>query len=192
MHFPLRQLVSEALTVPQAAAKRLNGLDIGRAHLFEAALFVSVTGAIVQSVYMGVLSSSSTQDQAAALMLTPFASVSLLMGQILIVAALVHWVGRMFGGTGTFDGALKLSVFLSFVSVFWSLSFALALMLVPPMFMFLVAMGVVWTLWAHGHFIAQLHGFSSWLRVVAVAFGLSFVLTFVFVLVTGQGQVISR
>ncbi|MEM6466521.1 MAG: Yip1 family protein [Pseudomonadota bacterium] len=190
MSFPLRQLVSEALTMPQAAAKRLFGLDIRRAHVFEAALFVSSIAAITQSLYVGILSRSGTAE-AAALSFNPLTNLTVLLGQIILVAVLVHVVGRLFGGTGDFDGALKLSTLLSFISVFWSLSFAIALVLLPPVFMLLVALALGWTVWAYGHFIAQLHGFSSWWRVMGVAFGLIFVLSFVFLLVTGQGQAIS-
>lgn len=101
--------------------------------------------------------------------------LGLLQGAMLflVVHAITH-IGRMFGGTGTFDGALALITWLQFIFLLVQLAQLAAIVLIPPVagLITIVALGLFF--WLLVNFIAVLHGFASIGRVFVMTM-LSFV-----------------
>jgi len=100
----------------------------------------------------------------------------------LIVHAITH-IGRLFGGTGGFDGALVLMTWLQFIFLLVQLVQLAAMLLVPPLagLITIAALGLFF--WLLVNFIAVLHGFTSTLQVFVMTMlsfvGLIFILSVV-------------
>lgn len=73
----------------------------------------------------------------------------------------ITFIGRLFGGTGSFDDALALITWLQFVLFLVQLVQVVLLLFAPPIaaIVTLVAIGLVF--WLLVNFIAHLHGFAS-------------------------------
>lgn len=113
-------------------------------------------------------------------------ALGLLQGAFLflMVFAVTH-IGRAFGGTGEFDGALALITWLQFVFFLLQLLQLILLLIAPPFaaIVTLVAIGLFF--WVLINFIAVLHGFQSvgmvfvmtLVSFLGILFALSIVLT---------------
>lgn len=184
MNGTLGRLVAEALSSPRTAARQLLGLGISRAFVLQAAIVVAIGAAVVQ-FFLTALVAGMAQEGTAPSQMQPLAAALLQFGQILITAALVFGIGRMFGGTGDLDGALVITVFLGFMNLIWMTVMIISGALLAPLMGFAALAAAIWGLWALGSFVAELHGFSSAWKVIGVAFGLSFVLALIVVLALG-------
>lgn len=73
----------------------------------------------------------------------------------------IFWVGRMAGGTGSFNGAILVVIWLQFVLLIVELGVLFLGTFAPGLALVLWAMGIVMSFWVLSHFTAELHGFSS-------------------------------
>ncbi|GAB5445983.1 YIP1 family protein [Gymnodinialimonas sp.] len=102
----------------------------------------------------------------------------------LMVFAVTH-IGRGFGGTGTFDGALALITWLQFVFFLLQLLQLVLLLIAPPLAAIVTILAIGLFLWVLVNFITVLHGFQSVGMVfvmtivsfIGILFALSIVLT---------------
>jgi hypothetical protein len=95
----------------------------------------------------------------------------------------ITYIGRLFGGTGGFDGALALMTWLQFIFLLVQVVQLVAMIVLPPLagLITLVALGLFF--WLLVNFIAELHGFTSVGQVFVMTLvsfvGLIFVLSLV-------------
>ena len=119
----------------------------------------------------------------------PLSLMSLILlqgGVFLLVVALLHHVGRFFGGRGSFDGALILVTWLQFI-FFLVQMLQVAVFLVSPVFAGLIAMlSVVLFLWMLVNFTAELHGFGSLGLVFMGVLGTLFAASLILYLLAGM------
>lgn len=102
----------------------------------------------------------------------------------LMVFAIAH-IGRLFGGTGQFDGALALITWLQFVFFLIQLVQLVLLLIAPALAAIVTILAIGLFFWVLVNFIAVLHGFQSVGMVfvmtivsfVSIIFALSIVLT---------------
>ena len=85
----------------------------------------------------------------------------------LMAHAITH-VGRVFGGTGRFEEALTLVVWLQFIFICVQVLQLVAVVVIPPMAGLITLLAVGLFFWLLVNFIAALHGFTS-LGLVFVA-----------------------
>lgn len=171
----LRLIVAD----PVAAGRALLALDPPLA-LRWTLLAAMVLASVVLLYLMPALAGTLSQ------LPTPFAFAALQAATTLFVVALVTYVGRGFGGTGTFADALWLMGWAQLWTVLLLLA-QIATMLVLPILEVPVALGsVVLSLWILVGFICALHGFRSRFLVLTAGFMVftiaSFVLAAVLVL----------
>lgn len=115
----------------------------------------------------------------------------------LLVVALVAYVGRAFGGHGSFDDALLLMAWLQCVTVGFLLLQMLAIVIVPFLTLLVTMASIVVSLWMLTGFICALHGFQSRAMVLVAsvmvftltAFVLSLLLVLLGVDFSGAGDV---
>lgn len=92
--------------------------------------------------------------------------IALQAGAFLLMVVLLYHVGRFFGGTGSFDGALILVTWLQFIFIFVQIVQVVAFMILPFTAAIIAILSIGLFLWLLSHFAAELHGFTSMPRVV--------------------------
>jgi hypothetical protein len=159
-------LTGLTLREPRKAAARVLAIQVPRPVLWQALVLVVVLGAIqtIISDYMVLFMAGpgATLLFAANPLVT---SVMALGGTVVMVHA-IHRIGAMFGGRGDLDGALKIAIWVQAVLLLFNTA-QLILMLFAPVLSALMGMVNVGILfWLMTVFIAVLHGFQSYPKVL--------------------------
>jgi hypothetical protein len=153
------------------------------------ALWLMFAIVVVLSLFMGelVFLISPVPDGALS---GPYQSSPILLGllQAAFLFVMVHaitFIGRWFGGTGRFEEALLLMVWLQFIFLCVQVIQLIALVIIPPMAAVITLLALGLFLWLLVNFIAVLHGFTSLgmvlvmtiLSALAILFAMSLVLS---------------
>ncbi len=152
----------QALKEPREAATTMLSMGVPRQALWPAFLLLVVLSVILMSV------SNATSGPTGAAIFSPFALVgmSAIAGAASVFA--VFRVGQLMGGTGSFEEALLLTVFLQgIIFVGQVIEVFLFFTLTPISSLFSIVL-LVLTFWLNLNFIATLHGFSSLGRAFVV------------------------
>lgn len=120
-------------------------------------------------------------DPMASLMASPFAFAALQFGGMILGAVMIHRVGRLFGGHGTWDQTLPLVAWLQIVMMVLQLAQVLLVLALPILALPVILFAVFSVFFLTAHFTAALHGFASVgkvlggiiLTLVVVSFGLA-------------------
>lgn len=157
-------------------------------HLPMRALWLAFGLVIVLSMFLGeaVALLMGPPDQAAMppeMMVSPITMGVIQAAFLFLVAHGMARIGQLFGGSGDFQGALALIVWLQFIFLVVQVIQLAAMLIVPPVagLITILAMGLFF--WLLVNFIATLHGFSSlgliFVMTILTAFGFVFVLSLV-------------
>ncbi len=161
------ELLIDSLKRPRAAARRVLDAGVPAAHLLEAAVLVAVVGVVLG--YLALTMSPGALDVVStAVIHHPLLGVVAQLAVMAIAVFLTVRLGRLFGGTGTLDGALAIVVWLNAVMVLVQAAQLVALAVVPPVATILAIATIFWALWAFANFVAELHGFQNPFIVLAV------------------------
>lgn len=163
-----RTLIGQSLRDPDGAARTLiaqNWPVSARWMALVAAVSVSAVLAWIATVIFAPPPAAEEAGEGVMLMAQPMVLAALQMGAILLGAGLMTGVGRLFGGTGRFEDALLLTVWIEVLLLIVQIA-QLALALVTPALASLVSIGaLVMFLWLTVHFTRALHGFRSGFKV---------------------------
>ncbi len=175
-------MVRQTISDPSAGAQTVLGLNLPRT-----ALWLAFALMVVLSMMLGELVSLALgpPEDGPLTGQTPVV-LGLMQGAFMFlgVHAVTH-IGRMFGGTGGFDGALALITWLQFIFIVLQVvQLALALV-APPLAGIISLLAIALFFWLLSHFITVLHGFTSvgqvffmtLLTFVGLLFTLSLILT---------------
>ena len=150
--------VAMTLNTPEDAAERVLENHYARPVLVQAAIVVSIANVMLLAVASMMTPATA---QANALQVTPFTLGLLITGSMLILASAISRAGKMLGGTGSFDGALTIVVWLQAVGLTFDVA-QILVMLVSPFLAVLVGIGALMVLlWCMVHFVKVLHGFDT-------------------------------
>ncbi|PRY80486.1 Yip1-like protein [Yoonia maritima] len=150
--------VAMTLNTPEEAAERVLENHYARPVLVQAAIVVSIANVMLLAVASMMTPATA---QANALQVTPFTLGLLITGSMLILASAISRAGKMLGGTGSFDGALTIVVWLQAVGLTFDVA-QILVMLVSPFLAVLVGIGALMVLlWCMVHFVKVLHGFDT-------------------------------
>lgn len=178
----LTDLVLRSYARPREAARDVLALPTPP-EVWRLALAATVSLSMLLT-YLTVISSGSGAIED---MIGPFRHpvlATVLMGALIVVSASVlHRVGAMFGGSGTFEGALRMMVWQQAVMLPLQL---VALIAMPLQGILLGPVSIALSLWLLTNFTTQLHGFKSLFSVFVIiiftifllATAIAFVLTF--------------
>jgi hypothetical protein len=104
-------------------------------------------------------------------------------GFLYLMTHAITQIGRMFGGTGRFEEALTLVVWLQFIFLCVQVVQLLALLVIPPVAGLITLLALGLFLWLLVNFIAALHGFTSlgmvFVATILSAFTILFLLSLV-------------
>lgn len=178
----LPELIALTLRDPRAAAARLLRIDASTQTLWMALLLVNVLSGISISLTVLLLgpAPASTEAQLPAIASDPMMMMFIQGCLLVLMVFVVHWVGRAFGGTGDFDGAIVLVTWVQFVLVCLQVVQSLAMLLVPAFAALLGIAGIVLFFWLLTQFLCVLHGFEQpgnvFVMIIVTMLGLAFAL----------------
>ncbi|WP_212523271.1 Yip1 family protein [Actibacterium sp. MT2.3-13A] len=117
---------------------------------------------------------------------SPLLTAAILGGFMVAMVTAIYGVGRVMGGHGTFEGALRLTVWLQFIMLVIQVVQTGFLLVLPIVAVLIGPLAFGLMLWLLTNFIAVLHGFRSlgavFMMIMVTAFGLGFVLFFLLAL----------
>lgn len=159
------ELLIASFARPREAARRLLAAAPAQSEVIAAAVAVTACGVVLS--FLAVLASGGPADPVSALILgNPILGATAQLIFAFAIAGVTAYIGRSFGGTGDFWGALTLVVWLNAVLVVLQTIQLVALVFAPPFAGLLAAAGLFWALWAFANFITELHGFQNPLFVM--------------------------
>ncbi|MAM60546.1 Yip1 family protein [Maritimibacter sp. UBA3975] len=163
----------QTIPEPRKIARELFALGLDRGTLWQALLLLLVIGAM-----LGV-GSSVIFPPAPELAGTVFGMplmVSLAEGSIAVISVfLIFWLGRAAGGTGRFEDAIVTVAWLNFVLLIVQIVVLVLSLFAPSLAALLWLAGGFAGFWILSHFIAEMHSFSSAMRVFLAILLTSFV-----------------
>lgn len=172
-----RELLIDSLLRPRVAARRVLAAGVPVAQLLEAAVLVAVVGVVLG--YLALLLSPGALDiVSAAVIHHPLLGAVAQLAVMAVAVLLTVRIGRLFGGTGSTEGALALVVWLNAVMVVIQAAQLVALAVLPPVATVLAVATIFWALWAFANFVAELHGFQNPFMVLAAVILTAIVLFF--------------
>jgi hypothetical protein len=175
-------MVRETISDPSAGAEMVLSLNLPRA-----ALWLAFALMMVLSMFMGelVMLVIGAPEEGPLTGQSPVV-LGLLQGGFLFLGmfAITH-IGRMFGGTGGFDGALALVTWLQFIFIVLQVVQLGVAVVAAPLAGIISLLAIALFFWLLSHFITVLHGFTSvgqvffmtLLSFVGILFTLSLVLS---------------
>ncbi len=178
----LLNMVRDTISDPRRGAEMILSLNLPRS-----ALWLAFSLTIVFSMILGLLVTFvlGAPEEGPLTGQTPVA-LGLMQGAFLFLAvhAVTH-IGRIFGGTGSFEGALALVTWLQFIFIVLQVLQLAVALIAPPLAAVISLLAIVLFFWLLSHFITVLHGFTSvgqvfvmtLLSFVVILFILSLVLT---------------
>jgi Yip1 domain len=155
-----RKLVGDSFVRPRAAAREVVALGLGRGLLVQAAAAITAAGVVLGYVAVS-MSAEPVDPVSAAVLSTPLIGAAMQFGILLVAAVLTFRIGRAFGGTGDFDGALAIVVWLNAVMLLIQVAQLFVLAVLPPLAGLIAVATVVWALWAFANFVTELHSFEN-------------------------------
>ena len=107
---------------------------------------------------------------------SPLQWVGLQTFGLFLAAVAMAYVGRWFGGYGTLPQAIALLAWAEFIILIVQIVQVMLLFVLPPLSALLALIGLVLTFYLVCHFIAEMHGFSSVIKVFFGILGTGFAL----------------
>ena len=159
--------VAMTVNAPSETAERVLQYRFARPVLVQAAIVVSIANVLLLAVASVMATATS---EANTLQVTPFALALLIAGSMLIFATAISRAGIMFGGTGSFDGALTIVIWMQAVGLTFDVA-QILVMLISPFLAVFVGIGALMVLLrSMVHFVKALHGFESLGKAAAAFF----------------------
>ncbi|MBL6429581.1 MULTISPECIES: Yip1 family protein [Maritimibacter] len=166
-------MAMQSIPEPRKIARELFALNLDRATLWQILILLMVIGAI-----LGV-GSSVLFPPAPELEGTIFAMpliVAMAEASIAVITVfLIYWLGRSAGGTGRFEDGIVTVAWLNFVLLIVQTVVLVLSLFAPSLAALLWLFGGFTGFWILSHFIAELHGFASALRVFLTILLTSFI-----------------
>ena len=163
----------QSIPEPRKIARELFATGLDRGTLWQVLILLLVIGAM-----LGV-GSSLLFPPAPELAGTVFAMplmVAVAEASIAVITVfLIFWLGRAAGGTGRFEDAIVTVAWLNFVLLIVQLTVLLLSLFAPSIAALLWLAGGFAGFWILSHFIAEMHGFASAMRVFLAILLTSFV-----------------
>lgn len=166
-------MVLQSIPEPRKIARELFALNLDRTTLWQALFLMLVTGAMI-----GVGSSMMfppAPELSGTIFAMPLVVASAEAAVAVISVFLIYWLGRAAGGTGRFQDGIVTITWLNFVLLIVQVFVLILSLFAPSMAALLWLFGGFTGFWILSHFIAELHGFSSALRVFLTILLTSFI-----------------
>ncbi|SIO16348.1 Yip1 domain-containing protein [Rhodovulum sp. ES.010] len=180
----LVSLARDTVTDPRDGATRVLAL-----HLDEGTLWQALVAVVAVSVLLTQLGNYIVATPIDPLLpifeANPLLAAVIQGGLLVVMVYAIHIIGRRFGGTGAFAGALALTVWLQVIMAMLQAVQILFLLVLPPVSGLIGLFGIGLFFWLLSHFVAVLHSFDSALKtfagivmsMIAIVFGMSLLMS---------------
>jgi hypothetical protein len=168
---------------PREGATEVLSLGVPREALWLAlALVVTISILLAQATSLLV-----TGEAGAGMPVGPLAMGFVQLLLLVLMVFSIFWIGRSFGGSGSFEETILLVIWLQFIMVCLQVVQTVALVILP-VFSGLIGIGaLVLFLWLLTNFVTVLHGFASlgkvFIMILVSAFGIAFGLSIILTLI---------
>ena len=163
---------------PKAGLRSVMAYGLGVRELAEAAVLVAILGAIVATLMLAFTPADSDD-----VMLTPARSPLVLtlfqIATIFVSAYLLFYVGRLFGGDGTFGACLTAAIWLQVILLLVQILQFVLMFVIPFLATLAFMAAIVLVIYLSVSFVKEVHGFRSLFAVSAGVVGTMFVLAMV-------------
>lgn len=169
---------------PRMGAQMVMRADLPMVARWVALALMAVTSALLAHLAFALMPAEARQTMAGA-MSSPLTSAVMQGGLMLAAVFVIHWVGRWRGGTGRFEDALILMIWLQFILLILQVVQIVSQVLLPPASVLVGYASVGVFLWLLSNFVAELHGFKSvlltFLGVLLTLLAVGFILALVMI-----------
>lgn len=158
------RLARESVADPRAGYRRVAGLALGGDTLLLALGAVAAVGVLMGELVLRLIVS---RDLHPLLDLGggPLPAAALQFALAVLLALGIRWIGAAAGGTGSWEGALLAVTWLQLILLLLQVVQLASLLVLPPLAALIGLFGVGLFFWLLTGFIAELHGFTSRLKV---------------------------
>lgn len=167
---------------PREGARMVMQADVPTGARWVALALTAVLSALLAHISFSLLPADelATVPESA---LSPIVTAVIQAVIMVLSVVLIHWVGKLFKGTGSFDDGLILLVWLQFIVLFLQVLQILVQIAFPSVFSNVIGiLSLVLFLWLLINFIAELHGFRSVLLTAVGFMGALFIFAFILAL----------
>jgi hypothetical protein len=179
----LAQLAGRAVTDPRAAFHHVQSMGLERRAMWQILVLLAIGRVLLIGLFDGarfIIPFGTTP-----IVVSPFAYTMVLIAGFLVMIFMVHYTGRLMGGTGTLPGAMVVGILLE------ALAFALVVIQIVVGFVLPGIVGILGLislpvmLYCALSYIDELHSFGSMLKafgmivlsVVGLSLGITILLT---------------
>jgi hypothetical protein len=163
----LSSLVRLSIVDPRAAARRVLAMPVPADARWMALALVVVLSVLLTQLAIGLFATLAppAAEAPGPTGVSPFLAGGVQAAALVLLVLAVDRVGRMFGGRGSFDGALLLVIWLHVVMICLQVIQLVTMVLVPPLGSLVALASLAAFFWVLTGFIAELHGFRSLILV---------------------------
>ena len=170
------ELIIKGLISPRSVFQKILDLEVKISVVIEAALFIAVVNTLFTyfSIYF-FYSKNENDDKLIILyyqyiLSKPIFLVFLELFRIFFITTLVTYLGKIFGGKGSFFILLKCVVWIHFVLVFLNIIVLSFIQIIPYLDNILVILANIWIMWVISECATKAHGFKSTFLVFSIGF----------------------
>ncbi|MFN4153390.1 MAG: Yip1 family protein [Paracoccaceae bacterium] len=145
---------------PREGARMVMKANLPMMARWVALALMAVISAILAHLAFALMPVEVRQSMAGA-MSSPLTSAVMQGGLMLASVFVIHWVGRWRGGTGQFEDALILMIWLQFILLILQVVQIVTQVILPPASVLVGYASVAIFMWLLSNFVAELHGFKS-------------------------------
>ena len=161
------KLILDSILSPKLVFQKVLNYEIKPSILIEAVLFISIINALFTYTSNYLIYSNSQFDESVFMLYyenilkKPILLVFLEVFKILIITSLATYIGKFFGGKGTFLSLLKCVAWIHYILLFINILLFVLIILNVYVASYLIMLTNIWIIWALSECAARAHGFSS-------------------------------
>ena len=168
------KLILDSILSPKLVFQKVLNYKIKPSILIEAVLFISIINALFTYTSNYLIYSNGQPDESIFMIYyenilkKPILLVFLEVLKIFIITSLATYIGKLFGGKGTFISLLKCVVWIHYILLFINILLFVLIILNIYVASYLIMLTNIWIIWALSECAARAHGFSSTFLVFVV------------------------
>ena len=161
------KLILDSILSPKLVFQKVLNYEIKPSILIEAVLFISIINALFTYTSNYLIYSNGQPDESIFMLYyenilkKPILLVFLEVFKILIITSLATYIGKFFGGKGTFLSLLKCVAWIHYILLFINILLFVLIILNIYIASYLIMLTNIWIIWALSECAARAHGFSS-------------------------------
>ena len=161
------KLISDSIFSPKVAFQRIVAFEIKVSVLVEATIFIALVNAIFSYISNYLLYSNNVEEENLFffyyenILSKPLLLVFLEVFKILLITSVITYIGRIFGGKGSFINLLKSVVWIHFVLIFINFFLFISIFLNTNLSAYLIMLANIWIIWVLSECATRAHSFKS-------------------------------